>query len=239
MIQFNLLPDVKLEYMRAKRLKTILTLISVLVASFSLVIVMILLAVTFAQKNNIKELDEDIATAAKTVQETKNLNRILTVQNQLQSLSDVHSKKPAATRLFDYLSKTTPVGVTLSSTKVDLVSYTISFTGQSPDLLSINRYVDILKFTTFTEGPIEGETAEAAEAKPAFTQVVLSGFATGKEETTFQINVNYSPEIFDNQKQITLIIPKGITTRSQQNFQQNTDVLFKEDPNLDKEVSDE
>lgn len=242
MIQFNLLPDVKLEYLRAKRLKSIMTAISLFVGLTSLSLALVMLfTVSVIQKKNMSDLEKDISTAANTVLNTPNINRILTVQNQLQSLSTVHGSKPAVTRFFGYLSSVTPSGVTISGAKMDLVGNTLTLSGQAPDLLSINRYVDTLKFTTFVDtGTDEGNltSPEAGSADtPAFTQVILGGFASDKAESTFQISLAFNPDIFNNQKQIKLVVPERITTRSQQQAnKQGTDILFKE--GAPKEVKD-
>jgi len=212
MIQFNLLPDVKLEYIRANRLKRLLISISILVAAAcSAIPVLLFLAVNVVQKDNMNGLNKDIKATANTVKQTPDIDKIITIQNQLQSLPTLHSAKPAATRLFGYLSQVTPSNVTISNVSVDFTADTFTLTGQAADLFAVNTFVDTLKFTTYALASA-GDTP-----KNAFSEVVLGGFATTDKDATYQITMKYDPVIFDNQNAVTLTVPKTVTTRSGSN----------------------
>jgi hypothetical protein len=220
-IQFNLLPDVKLEYIKAKRLKSLTVMIAILFAGSCLVIAVLLyLAVNVGQKKHMNDLNTDITTAAKKVQNTPDINKIITVQNQLTSLPALHDGKPAATRLFNYLAQVTPTNVTYSNVLVDFVGDTFSISGSANDLLGVNTFVDTLKFTKYTD-----KTAGAQPAN-AFSKVLLTGFSTNDKGATYQVTMSFNPDIFNNQKTIDFTVPKTITTRSQVDqpgalFQQN------------------
>jgi len=84
MIQFNLLPDVKIEYVKAKRTKRII-LSGATVVSIAVVVVTALMFsyVHVAQKKHITDLTNDIVSVTADIKSTDNLNNILTVQNQL------------------------------------------------------------------------------------------------------------------------------------------------------------
>ena len=63
MLQFNLLPDVKKEYIKAKRQKRLIVSISTISAAVSIGIVVVLLSIVqFVQKKNINDLTNDIKT---------------------------------------------------------------------------------------------------------------------------------------------------------------------------------
>jgi hypothetical protein len=95
MIQFNLLPDVKQQYIRAKRMKRTAIVVSFLVAASSVfVFVMLFLSVYVFQKKHIDNVNNDIQASVKTLKETPNLNKILTIQNQLNTLPSLHAQKP-------------------------------------------------------------------------------------------------------------------------------------------------
>jgi len=212
MIQFNLLPDVKLEYIRANRLKRLLISISILVAAACFAIaVLLFLAVNVVQKDNMNGLNKDIKATANTVKQTPDIDKIITIQNQLQSLPTLHSAKPAATRLFGYLSQVTPSNVTISNVSVDFTADTFTLTGQAADLFAVNTFVDTLKFTTYALASA-GDTP-----KNAFSEVVLGGFATTDKDATYQVTMKYDPVIFDNQNAVILTVPKTVTTRSGSN----------------------
>ncbi len=127
MIQFNLLPDVKLEYIHARRMKRVISLIATGITGFALfVLIMLFLAVNVFQKRHLSNLSADIKRDSAKLQSIPDLNKILTIQNQLRSLPDLHSQKPVATRLQKYLQQVTTTQASIADVKVDFVSETIS-----------------------------------------------------------------------------------------------------------------
>jgi len=209
MIQFNLLPDVKVEYMKARQSKRMVLLVASGLAGFSfLIFVALFLAVNVFQTKHISDLNKDIKNYTAQIKAIPDLDKILTVQNQLGSLTTLHGQKPATSRLMDYLGQLTPAQATISSVKLDYATNTLSLSGSADALSTVNKYVDTLKFTTYTA---DG----SASAPKAFSSVVLSGFSTSDKGVTYQITLTFDPVIFDNTKQIKLTTPKIISTRSE------------------------
>lgn len=206
MIQFNLLPDVKLDYVRTHRTKRIVTLVAGSIAAGSLtILVLLFLAVNVVQKNRLDGLSESIAEDTKTLQETPNLNKVLTVQNQLNSLTELHSRKPQLTRLDGYLQKITPTNVSIADLNIEFEGSAMTFSGAANNLATINKFIDTLKFTTYKYDDITGSP---------FSNVVLASFSNGQTEATYQITLLFDPVIFDSTKTITLDVPNTVTTRS-------------------------
>lgn len=100
MIQLNLLPDVKLELVKAQRLQRLLTVISLIASLAAIVVVVVLFSASQYQKKHITDLNNSIAKKTNQLNSDKQINKILTVQNQLKSLDQLHASKPAASRLF-------------------------------------------------------------------------------------------------------------------------------------------
>ena len=174
MIQFNLLPDVKVAFIAARRTKRMVLLLATVVIATSLTIVTILSVVVFVwQKTSLQGLDKTIKASASNLQSQTDIDKVLTVQNQLSSIDDLHASKPEVARVFTYLTQVTPSKITVSTLVVDFVTPTISITGQAPSLEEVNKYVDTLKFTTVTNDD-DGSAVEAG-AK-AFSQVVLGAY---------------------------------------------------------------
>jgi len=147
--------------------------IAVLFAGICLIIaVLLFLAVDVAQKKHMTDLNKDITATAQKVQNTPDINKIITVQNQLTSLPALHDAKPAATRLFGYLAQVTPTNVTFSNVAVDFVGDTITISGATKDLLGVNTFVDTLKFTKYTD------KTNSTQPANAFSKVLLTSFAT-------------------------------------------------------------
>lgn len=213
MVQFNLLPDVKLEYVRARRTKRIVMVFAVLASVVALVIfVGLLLLVDVAQKKNLSDLDRDINSSSSKLTRTPDLNQILTVQNQLNSLPSLDAQKPATTRLFDYVEKVTPSNVFINKLDIDYSQHTIAITGTADAIDTVNTFVDTLKFTTYTATSSNGQKTEAVNA---FSSVVLTNFGRDNQGANYTINLNFDPIIFDNTyTDVALTVPDKISTRS-------------------------
>ncbi len=233
MIQFNLLPDVKLEFIRTKRLKRLVILSSVLIAAVCLVIFIFLFTyVDVVQKAHLNSLSSQISTDQTQLGNTNNINKILTIQNQLQSLPTIDGEKPAAARLFNDLVAVTPASASIYQVSVNFPSNTISIQGTADTLTTVNQYVDTLKFTTFTLG--------STSNKNAFSNVVLSSFGLSTNKTgnnpnsgaSFTIDLDFNPTIFNyRDSNVLLVVPNETTTRSI--TEQPTD-LFQKSPSSTK-----
>ncbi len=166
MIQFNLLPDVKLEYIRAQRVKRTVVGIAVLVAGISLtILVLLFLVVDVFQKQHLKGLNNDIKTDTNKLLSINDLSKVLTIQNQLSSLPTLHANKPVTSRLFGYLKQIVPNNVNISSLSVTFGANTMTFTGTADKIVTVNKFVDTLKFTTFGIGSGKGEWASGNSYK--------------------------------------------------------------------------
>lgn len=221
MIQFNLLPDVKLEYLKARRSKRMVLLGSIAAGSLALALFLILfLVVNVLQTKHINDLNKDIKKYTQQLQSTPDLDKVLTVQNQLHSLTSLHEQEPYTSRLVTYLAQVTPAKATISDVKIDFTQNTLVISGSADNLGTVNKYVDTLKFTEYT-------TPDNSQSQKAFSNVVLTSFSTTDKGATYQINLTFDPTIFDNTKQVTLVVPKIISTRSETEkptdlFQTNT-----------------
>lgn len=202
MIELNLLPDVKLEYLRAQRSRRVVTVASVLVACGSLLLMLSLLSVNQIQKKHLSDLSKDIDSSSRKLQAQPEISKILTVQNQLQSMDGLHDAKPAASRLFDYLYQVTPASITISGVNTDFTTNTMTINGGADALSTVNKYVDTLKFTEYT--------VDKGEKTKAFSSVVLSSFSS---DATYSITLTYDPTIFDTTKTVKLVVPEIVTTR--------------------------
>lgn len=211
MIQFNLLPDVKLEYIKARRSKRLVMLGSIVTGGIALTILVVLFfGVNVLQKQHLHHLQEDIDRDSKKLESIENLDKILTVQNQLGVLNDLHAKKPVASRMSTYIPQMTPKDITISSLDIDFTANTMSLNGGGASLSEINKFVDTLKFAKYSAGDQSG--------KP-FSSVVLASFglnptSPGTARATYQITLSFDPVIFDSAHDVALQIPAGVTTRS-------------------------
>lgn len=208
MIQFNLLPDVKLEYIKTRRTKRTVITVAGLVAAVSLgMLVLLFVVVNVMQKQHLSNLNRDIKRDIAKLEQVPDLDKVLTIQNQLGSLPGLHDSKPVSSRFFGYLKQLTPTSATISASKVDFAAGVITVSGSADSLSTVNKYVDTLKFTDFTQTGSE-------DKKKAFSEVVLSSFGKGEKEVTYQIAAKFDPLIFSGQTEVKLVVPSIVSTRS-------------------------
>jgi Tfp pilus assembly protein PilN len=200
-IQFNLLPDIKVEYLRANRQKHIVVLASIVVGAAALVALVILLSLVFVvQKKSISDLSKDIKVASTELQATPDLTKILTVQNQLTSLPSLHNDKPVVTRLFPYLQQSTPSTVINSRILGDFVQHKLTLSGGADSLAAINTYIDALKATTYHTA------TDSKTEKPAFSNVVLAAYGRDNKSASYTITLDFDPVIFSELDEVTFTI---------------------------------
>lgn len=229
MIQLNLLPDVKLQFIKAERMRRLIFSISALVAIAAVGLLVMLYSINLLQKKHIDDLSADIKDNSETLKKKPQINRVLTVQNQLTSLSKLHTDKPAVARVFEYLNQTTPTQINITTLDIDFTTSTITITGGADSLRDVNRYVDTLKFTAYTATPNDpaipaADRAQGKTAGKAFGNVVLSAFgldsqnaAAGSKPASYTIGLNYDPAIFNLGQDVKLAVPDKTTTRSSVN----------------------
>ena len=200
MIQFNLLPDVKQDFMKAQAMKRLMVSVSFLASVIAIGVLVIAFSTVYVvQKKVISDLGHDIAVENKALHDSANLSDILTVQSQLNSLSSLNTQKPVASRMFGYLSQVTPTDATISDLRVDFVADTMTVNGNAPSLDVVNTFVDSLKFTNYT---VKG----SSDSSPAFSSVVLSSFSRSAKAATYAVTFSFDPAIFDTENEITLTV---------------------------------
>jgi len=202
MVQFNLLPNVKLEYVKTQRTKRLLTLTSVVVSIAGVVLLVLsLMTVDVVQKKSLHDLNNDIGRYSTQLKNVQDLDKILTVQNQLSTLTSLHEQKPVTSRLFSYISQLTPANANLNQLSIDFSANTITIGGSAPTLDVVSTYTDTLKQTTY-------KTSAKASGIHAFSNVVLSSFGRTDSGATFTITSSFDPAIFNTDDTITLTVPQ-------------------------------
>jgi hypothetical protein len=201
MIQFNLLPDVKLEYIKTQRIKRAVIGISFIASAVALsIFVFLVLSVDVFQKADINNLTNDINKSSAELKQKPNLSKMLTVQSQLNALTALHDGKPTASRLFDFMNQVTPKDAPISQLRVDFVAKTMSITGNATTLDVVNAFTDALKFTTYKVDK------SGAAAKPAFAGVVLTSFDRNAKNANYTISLSFDDTIFNNANKVTLTV---------------------------------
>ena len=137
MISLNLLPDVKKDLLRVRRERNLVVSISVVVVGASIGVLLLLsgtLGVLVATKalmeNGIKNDEQTI----KQAQKKKQLDKYITIQNQLKQIGKLKSDQQVYSRLMDYLTQLNPAApnnVQISSAKIEAPAGSSSDTSSS------------------------------------------------------------------------------------------------------------
>lgn len=190
-VQFNLLPDVKLEYIKTERTRKSVISLSLIVSLVSFGIFLILfLTVNVVQKTQLSSAKAAVEKTSKQLQENKDLEPAVVVQSQLTSLVGLHQNKHISSRIFTYLPQVTPTNVNISSLTIDFSTNSMTITGTADNHQSVNQFIDTLKFTTFKVG--------SEDSQRAFPSVIESNFGIGSANVTYGLNVQFDPKLFAN-----------------------------------------
>jgi Tfp pilus assembly protein PilN len=190
-IQFNLLPDTKLEADRVEHTKrlvlTVATLVSV--ASFALLLIM-LFTVDVVQKKLLSSAASNVDKSSSQLQKL-NLDKIITVQSQLGSLPALHQNKHITSRIYVYLTKVTPSNVSINKLDLDTTKTSLSISGTADSQQAVNTFIDNLKYATFKVG-------EQSTPAPAFQSVVETGFNINPSNVGYTIDMQFDSKLFAN-----------------------------------------
>lgn len=214
MIQLNLLPDVKLRFIKARRAQRLVLVISVLVSAVALgILIVMFVIVDGLQKKNISDLTNNINSEVSKVQSSPSLNKLLTIQNQLKTLPSLEAQEPVASRLFGYLQQSTPSNISLGHLNFGFNNGQFTISGTAPTIADVNAYVDTLIFTTY-----KPSSNASGNGSPAFSQVLLTSYSLPSSDdpsASFTITGDFNPAMFNvSSSNVTLTVPSEVTTRS-------------------------
>lgn len=223
MIELNLLPDIKQEFVRAKRQKRVVIVAMILVSAASVGLVVLLGSYAYVgQLVRQKIADGEISNLSKELSGKKNLVRNLTVQNQLETVDELHRTKGEYGRMFDYLkvlNPEAPNNVSISKATLDTGEGTILIEASAKDYPAVTVFKDTLQNAKLVYVDPESGDNKKKET-PLFEEVTISepGITQntlGQQVTAFKATLKYDPLAFDWIIQNPSIkIPKGKTNQS-------------------------
>lgn len=198
MIEINLLPQVKKDYLKAEQMKHTVIVASVLLSIVSIVIVALLFAyVSVVQPQHQKNVQEDIDSGLTDLKGKENAVKIVTVQGALDSLPGLEDTELATSRLFTYVAGFTPRSVSYSNIKLNVDESSLTLQGTASNFEQANVLANNLKGATFNY--VQSESKQSA--KP-FTNVVFDGLSRSEQaqdtkNVSFQITLTFDPIIFN------------------------------------------
>ena len=214
MIQINLIPDVKREYLKTRELRNAVISLSIVIGVGVIGLGVVLGLIFSGQLITESIQDGNIKKEGQSLTSIEDLNKTVTIQQQLERIDSQHSTKAIDSRLFDVLVAINPPApneVKISTFKLNPEEKTISIEGSAA-----NGYIalEVLKKTitnTSVQTQVEGE-----EVKVPLAQDIVSGDTSFGEDTTgqrvlrFSFTFTYPDELFAVSKTpVTIITPVG------------------------------
>lgn len=218
MIQINLIPDVKLEMLRAQRVRNVATSIAVFAGIVAGGIVALLAVIYGGQIGLQAKYNNDIKKEYAQLSGTKDINNALTVQNQLAKISDVNSKRTVDSRLLDVLTKINPAApddIKIARVAIDPAESTLTIEGSAAGgYPSTEVFRKTILHTTVT---YQTQNNGDSSTDPLTNDVELKDTSYGQDDTgakvvRFTVSFKYLDGLFDNSlKNVVVAGPAGRT----------------------------
>lgn len=214
--QFNLLPDVKQNYLKAQRTKRSVMTVAFIVTGVSLLIFIAMLSTVYViNKKQLSDAGKDVSRLSSELKSIPDIDKILSVQKQLGTLTSLHQGKHLGSRIFQYLPQVTPTNVNMGRLSINYTTNTMQINGTSDSQKTINTFIDTLKFTTYK---IDGQDTKIK----AFPSVIETSFGITDKGASYGLTIVFDPVLFSNSQKVELNVPSGLaTTRSVLNDPKN------------------
>ena len=215
MIELNLVPDVKQEFIKAQRVRNMVTAGSVLAMLISGGVVVALLMYTFGAQTLMRTLaDNGIKSEFGKLSSHEDLGKSLTIQNQLTQIDMISSNRGVNSRIFDILSAVNPQApnnVTMSTVRYNASEKTITIEGSTAGGFNA---VDALKKTILNTKLKYTKDSESAEtplsSSVRITNTAYAEDSGGEKKLTFTLTFSYPEELLSNSvKSLVIVSPTG------------------------------
>ena len=132
--EINLVPEVKMQMIRAQKVRNLVLFICILVSAISVGIVLVLFGIKSGQDIAMGSQDKRLEMMSEKLTGYEELSDLVTVQTQLSKLSEIADEKTVLSRVFGALGVMLSQGsdlVQLSDLRVDLETSTLRMEGQA------------------------------------------------------------------------------------------------------------
>lgn len=221
MIRLNLIPDVKLEYLKINRThKRVIGIASIVTIGTVSLVVLLAMWVYGGQALHKGYLTTQIENNEKKLKAVPEIEKYLTLQNQLANLTTLHEGKSDFSRLLQYLPVLTPAAPhdvkfnQIEVTSDDELGNTLIFQGETKDYTGLATFRDTL--TNAQLKADEGVDEKLFESVTVVTSTI-SQSAKGGSVVVFRVETVYNPNAFiASVKNPTVTVPSKNTTQSVQ-----------------------
>jgi len=201
MIEINLIPDVKQELIRARRVRSAVVSGAIITTIITLAVVAVLAIYVYAvQSVRNVVADDAIKKGSTQLASVEDLSKVLTIQNQLTKMSAFNDDKNINSRVFDFLSAVIPPApneVQVSTLKVDAETDTITLEGQTPTYPSLETFKKTIDAAHVRYNDADGKQQQIVLASDlSLTNISFGEDATGKKVLRFTVSFTYAEELF-------------------------------------------
>jgi hypothetical protein len=219
MIQLNLLPDIKKEYINAQKTRALVVSTSILVTLAAIGLsVLLFVYVTFLQQFQITLATNDVKSKDQQLNKITDLSKYLTIQDQMAALPDLHANKGIYSRLLSFLpvlNPNSPNNISLTNLQLSTSDKQIGFTGSTASFETLNVFVDTLRNAQVTYKDSSGQQQTSAMLDDVLVQNSDISKANGKPSVSFTVQGFYQDAVFDaHNTDVAVSVPNIKTSQS-------------------------
>ncbi|MFZ1258030.1 MAG: hypothetical protein WAQ25_01010 [Candidatus Saccharimonas sp.] len=216
MIEINLIPDVKQEFIRAQQIRNAAIGISVIVGLAAVTVVVALGIFLGGQTLTENTVRANIKKDYHTLSSVADIDNILTIQNQLASISVIHDKKSIDSRIFDVLTAISPAApndIKISSLRLDPKMKTLMIEGSASNGYSATEtFRKLILNTTVESGAGDKLVSIPLTDKVLMGETSYGEGANGGKVLRFSLSFVYPEGLFDNtRKDFRFVTPSDVT----------------------------
>ncbi|MDB5177327.1 MAG: putative Fimbrial assembly family protein [Candidatus Saccharibacteria bacterium] len=201
MIEINLIPDVKQDLIRARRVRTTVVSGAIIVGIVSVGIV-VLLAVYLYGIQTLRSTLADSAITDKSakLKQVPDLANMLTIQSQLSNITEYHNQKNMDSRLFELLTMINPAKpnqVVFSQVRVDSAAGTIHIDGQATNgFVAADVLKKTIQATSFSYTDSDKTKTDTLTSSVTISNLSYGEDSTGAKVLRFSIDFEYNKALF-------------------------------------------
>lgn len=197
MIEINLVPDVKQELIHAQRVRMSVMSISTVIGLVAIGVVIVMGLLLGVQGARGLLLDNSISANSKKLEQVPDINKTLTIQNQLDQIATIHDSEHVNSRIFSVLTSLAQNGsegaIQYSSVAIDSSSNTVTVQAQTPTFNGLDAYKKTLAATQFqyTTSGSSSPTTESLASNIGISNQTQAQDSTGNKVVTFTLSFTY------------------------------------------------
>lgn len=198
MIQINLLPDVKQEYLRTQQTKHTVIVGSALISAVVLgVTVLLFVYVQIVQPQYQRVVQNDIDKGIQELKEKPDAQRLVTVQGVLEQMPALKDQQQVISRIFNYLKEFTPRSVAYNQVNLALDTSTITLSGGTVSYEQANVLANNLKSAKMTYRQGDSDQTASPYQNIVFNSLSKAENANDGRPVTFELTFQFNPLLFN------------------------------------------